>query len=296
MNNRDCKGKIVAFKKADQVIYWGDAIEVMSSRITDESADLIFADPPYNIGKKFSGFDDKWSSMDAYTNWCKEWIELCMQKLKPEGSMYLMTSTEAMPYVDLFVRKHMTVLSRIVWHYDSSGVQARKYFGSLYEPILFCVKNSKSYTFNPNAIKVKARTGADRRLIDYRKTIPTPYNSEKVPGNVWTFPRVRYRMKEYEEHPTQKPETLLERIIKASSNPGDLVIDPFGGSFTTGAVAQKLGRKSISIESQEEFVKIGLRRLGILNNYKGIPLSPPQKDYAKSSKLKKRKTETNEET
>ncbi|MEN1396534.1 DNA methyltransferase, partial [Pseudomonas aeruginosa] len=73
-------------------------------------------------------------------------------------------------------------------------------------------------------------------LIDYRKNPPQPYNHQKVPGNVWDFPRVRYLMDEYENHPTQKPEALLKRIILASSNPGDIVLDPFAGSFTTGAV------------------------------------------------------------
>jgi adenine-specific DNA-methyltransferase len=286
MKTASNSGKIEVFKKADHTIYWGDAVQVLSSKIADKSVDLIFADPPYNIGKKFSDFDDKWSSTEAYVQWCSEWITLCIQKLKPDGSMYLMTSTEAMPYIDLFVRERMTVLSRIVWHYDSSGVQARKYFGSLYEPILFCVKNSKSYTFNCDSIKVAARTGAERRLIDYRKAVPAPYSAEKIPGNVWNFSRVRYRMEEYEEHPTQKPEALIERIIKASSNPGDLVLDPFGGSFTTGAVAQKLRRHSISIESQEEYVKIGLRRLGIQESYKGAPLAPPNKTFQRKSPTK----------
>ena len=170
-------------------------------------------------------------------------------------------------------------MSRIVWHYDSSGVQAKKYYGSLYEPILFCVKDDRSYTFNSESIQVEAKTGAQRKLIDYRKPTPTPYNTKKVPGNVWSIPRVRYRMGEYEEHPSQKPESLLERIILASSNAGDLVLDPFGGTFTTSAVAQRLGRKTIGIESQEQYVGIGLRRLGIAESLNGVTLEPLQKQY-----------------
>ena len=85
-----------------------------------------------------------------------------------------------------------------------------------------------------------------------------------MPGNVWEFPRVRYRMNEYEKHPTQKPVALLERIVRASSNPGDLVLDPFAGTFTTSFVAKKLGRQSIGIEIEEDYVKIGLRRLQIM--------------------------------
>jgi site-specific DNA-methyltransferase (adenine-specific) len=251
--------------------------------VIDASVDLIFADPPYNIGKTFGEFHDRWDSDKDYAEWCYQWIELCIRKLTPTGAMYLMTSTQAMPYLDLFVRKRLTILSRIVWHYDSSGVQARKYFGSLYEPILFCVKDERDYVFNAEAIKVEARTGAVRRLIDYRKETPTFYNSTKVPGNVWTIPRVRYRMDEYEDHPSQKPESLLERIILASSNEGQTVLDPFAGSFTTGAVARRLNRRSISIESQEAYLKIGLRRLGIQTTYLGAALERSAKTYARKN-------------
>ena len=156
----------------------------------------------------------------------------------------------------------MTIKSRIVWYYDSSGVQARTHYGSLYEPILFAVKDEKNYTFNADDIRVEAKTGAQRKLIDYRKPVPTVYNSTKVPGNVWEIPRVRYRMAEYEDHPSQKPEALLDRIVRASNNLGDVVLDPFSGTFTTSAVAQRLGRRTIGIELEEKYIQIGLRRLG----------------------------------
>ena len=124
-------------------------------------------------------------------------------------------------------------------------MQSKKNYGSLYEPILMCNKSQKSkYTFNYKDILIEAKTGAERKLIDYRKKIPTPYNTEKVPGNVWNFNRVRFRMEEYENHPTQKPEKLLERIILASSNENDIVLDPFSGTFTTSAVAIKNNRKA----------------------------------------------------
>jgi len=147
----------------------------------------------------------------------------------------------------------------------------------MYEPILFMVKNPKKYTFNADAIRVEAKTGSQRKLMDYRKNPPEPYNTTKVPGNVWEFPRVRYRMPEYEEHPTQKPETLLERIILASSNEGDLILDPFAGTFSTCAVAQRLGRKSIGIDVAEDYFKIGLRRVLGKSEYKGEKLVKPEK-------------------
>jgi len=236
---------------------------VLDSQVKDNSIDLIFADPPYNIGKNFNGFLDKWELESDYLQWSYKWLNLCINKLKHNGSLYLMASTQSMPYFDLYLRERLTVLARIVWYYDSSGVQAKKYYGSLYEPILYCVKDKKNYTFNSSDIMVEAKTGSVRKLIDYRKSTPSVYNSEKVPGNVWEFPRVRYRMPEYEEHPTQKPTLLLERIIKASSNEGDVVLDIFSGTFTTSFVAKQLKRKSIGIELQEKYLQIGLRRLGI---------------------------------
>ncbi len=252
-------------------IIHGDALKALAA-LSDNSIDLIFADPPYNIGKNFNGHKDKWATEEDYLTWCYKWLDLCVQKLKPTGSFYVMTATQFMPFFDIYLRKKLDILSRIVWSYDSSGVQAKKYFGSMYEPILFCVKDKDNYTFNADNILVEAKTGAKRKLIDYRKAVPTVYNSEKVPGNVWEFARVRYRMDEYENHPTQKPIALLERIVKASSNEGDLVLDPFSGTFTTCFVAKELGRNSIGIELQDEYVKIGLRRLHLAKEFKGEKL------------------------
>lgn len=267
------------FENNGHSIIWGDAVEVLANEIPDKSVDLVFADPPYNIGKNFNGRKDRWSSDKAYLSWCYQWLELCIAKLKPTGSLYVMTATQNMPSFDLFLRQRLTILSRIVWAYDSSGVQARNYFGSLYEPILYCVVDKDHYTFNADDILVEARTGATRKLIDYRKPVPTMYSSKKVPGNVWNIPRVRYRMDEYENHPTQKPTALLDRIVRASSNPSDLVLDPFSGTFTTSFVAKALGRESIGIEAEEEYVKIGLRRLAIQEAYNGEILRREPKTY-----------------
>lgn len=264
-------------------IIHGDAIEALKNEIEDNSIDLIFADPPYNIGKNFAGCKDKWETDDKYLTWCYQWLDLCIRKLKPSGAFYVMTSTQFMPFFDLYLREKLTILSRLIWYYDSSGVQAKNYFGSMYEPILFCVKDKNNYTFNSEAILVEAKTGAKRGLIDYRKNPPQPYNTEKVPGNVWEFARVRYRMDEYENHPTQKPIALLERIIKASSNEGDLILDPFSGTFTTAFVAKTLNRRAIGIELQEDYVKIGLRRLELASEYNGEVIKKEVKTYQKQA-------------
>lgn len=261
----------------------GDSLSVLK-KMKDKSVQLIFADAPYNIGKDFGNNSDKWESVHAYIEWCKIWIAECMRVLSDNGTMYFMTATQHMPYLDVFASEKYNVLCRIIWSYDSSGVQSKKMYGSLYEPILMISKTSKSsYTFNYEDILVEAKTGAKRKLIDYRKNPPQPYSSQKVPGNVWDFSRVRFKMDEYENHPTQKPEALLERIIKASSNPGDVVLDPFSGSFTTSAVAVRLGRVGIGIDMNEEYYEMGLRRTGITMTRNGKSLE----------KVKTRKTNAN---
>ncbi len=273
--NENCM--IERLNNNNSLVMLSDCMRALSE-IKDKSVNLIFADAPYNIGKDFGNNKDQWESVEAYIEWCKQWINECMRVLKDDGTMYFMTATQHMPYLDVFVSENYNVLCRIVWTYDSSGVQSKKMFGSLYEPILMINKGKKNvFTFNYDDIMVEAKTGAERKLIDYRKNPPQPYNIKKVPGNVWDFSRVRFKMDEYENHPTQKPEALLERIIRASSNEGDLVLDPFSGSFTTSAVARRLGRNAIGIDMNEEYFEIGIRRTGIADIYKGKPLVKQKK-------------------
>ena len=261
----------------------GDCIDVLR-KIESDSVHLIFADPPDGIGKDFGISKDKWNDISAYFEWCKLWIDECMRILKPNGTMYFMSSTQYMPILDRYVDEKYYVINRIIWTYDSSGVQSKKRFGSLYEPILMITHNSSSqYVFNYEDIAVETKTGAQRKLIDYRKTPPQPYGTKKIPGNVWEFNRVRFRMEEYENHPTQKPEKLLERIITTSSKEGDIILDPFSGSFTTSAVARRLGRYSIGIDNNIDYYKIGLRRAGVTLEYHGELL---KKDKSRKTKNK----------
>lgn len=268
--------RVRKYQNSTATVLWGDVHAALSAHVAPGSVDLIVADPPYNIGKTFGATRERWPDERSYLDWCRGWLDLCVARLAPHGSLYLMASTQSMPQLDLHLRERLHVLSRVVWHYDSSGVQARRRFGSLYEPILHCVKDPARYTFNADEIRVEAPTGARRRLIDHRKPVPALYSSDKVPGNVWYFPRVRYRSPEYEQHPTQKPEALLTRMIAASSRPGELVLDLFAGSFTASAVAQRLARRSLAVEQEPDYVAIGLRRLGLAARFRGQRLRPPR--------------------
>lgn len=282
--------KKITIKKATTTheLILGDALEALDQ--IQKKVDLVFADPPYNIGKTFGQKNKKWSE-DEYVDWSQEWISKVKSLLTSNGSFYLMAATQFMPYLDLYLRKDFHVLNRIVWYYDSSGVQAKKRLGSQYEPIILCVKDKRNYTFNYDSITVPARTGAIRKLIDHRKKPPRRYNSKRNPGNVWYFPRVRFRMPEYTDHPSQKPELLLERIILASSNVGDLVLDPFAGTFTTNAVAAKLRRNSVGIEIEPKYFEAGVKRVqhategGEIANKKNLGRTPQAIDLYQFSRL-----------
>ena len=135
----------------NSMVILGNSLEVLK-RIRSNSVKLIFADAPYNIGKNFGNNQDKWETVEAYINWCKEWIDECMRILTDDGSMYFMTATQHMPYLDVYAAQKYNVLCRIVWTYDSSGVQSKKIYGSLYEPILMITKSAKANT--PSIMKI----------------------------------------------------------------------------------------------------------------------------------------------
>ncbi len=136
-----------------------DSLKVLK-KMKSNSVDLIFSDPPYGIGKNFGNESDIFSDIYEYFEWSKLWIDECMRVLKENGTMYFMTSTQYMPILDRYVDEKYYVINRIVWTYDSSGVQSKSKFGSLYEPILMITHSKKSkYIFNYEDIMVEAKTG-----------------------------------------------------------------------------------------------------------------------------------------
>lgn len=262
----------------------GNSLDVLS-KIKKNTFKLIFADPPYNIGKTFGKTKEKWTR-EEYVDWCKRWIDESMRVLRDDGVFCFMSATQFMPYLDCYVDSKYSIFSRIVWSYDSSGVQPKHNFGSMYEPIIIVSKNKNSVTFNTENAMVEAKTGSVRKLIDYRKTPPRQYNTQRIMGNVWNIPRVRFRMHEYETHPTQKPEKLLHQLITIFTNKGDLVLDPFAGTFTTCAVSKNQSRCSVGIEIEDEYYKIGLRRVGLADKYKNKKLVKTKERVTKNKSKK----------
>ena len=246
-------------------VYNIDCIEYMKS-LPDECIDLIIADVPYNIGKDYGNNSDKQNKSDYIEN-LKNWIKEFNRILKSNGSLFIYTGKQYYPYYYLEIEKYMIIQNSIIWNYDSSGVQAKTKYGSLYEPIIWATKHNKKYTFNKEFAMVEAKTGAQRKLIDYRKNPPQPYNTKKVDGDVWGYTRVRYKMPEYTNHPTQKPLSICDRIVKVHSNENDLIYIPFAGSGSEIVSCIKNNRNYIATELNSQYIEKIINKR-IENTYK----------------------------
>jgi site-specific DNA-methyltransferase (adenine-specific) len=236
-------------------IICGDCIEVLGG-VGEPFADLIFADPPFNIGYKYDKYHDKVKSKN-YIAWTKDWMTVCKKVLKPAGSFYIAIGDEYAAYVKMIAEDELKLFCRnwIIWHY-TFGQQTKKKFARAHTHIFYFVNDKKNFTFNEYAVRVPS----DRQLI-YGDKRANPVG--KMPDDVWEeFPRVCGTFKEREEwHPCQMPENLLKRIIAVSSNVGDCVLDPFSGSGTTLAAAKQLGRNYVGVEISRKYVDNAKKRL-----------------------------------
>ena len=242
-------------------IQCGDCIEVLS-KVCEPFADLIFADPPFNIGYKYDKYNDKLKSKN-YIAWTKDWMAACKNILKPHGSFYIAIGDDYAANVKIIAEEIGLVMRNwIIWHY-TFGQQTKNKFARAHTHIFYFVNDDKNFTFNDCAVRVPS----DRQLI-YNDKRANPKG--KMPDDVWNqYPRVCGTFKERQGwHPCQMPETLLTRIITASSNPGDCVLDPFSGSGTTAAVAYQLGRNYAGIDTSEQYVNNANKRLAELKNKK----------------------------
>ena len=243
-------------------IICGDCIEVLG-RINEPFADLIFADPPFNIGYKYDKYYDK-VKKNNYVAWTKEWMSVCKKVLKPNGSFYIAIGDDYAANVKIIADElGLFMRNWIIWHY-TFGQQTKTKFARAHTHIFYFVNDQKNFIFNDHAVRVPS----DRQLI-YNDRRANP--DGKMPDDVWSgFSRVCGTFKEREGwHPCQMPESLLKRIISASSNRGDCVLDPFSGSGTTAVAACQLGRSYVGIEISEEYVKNSNERMAQLKKHSG---------------------------
>jgi site-specific DNA-methyltransferase (adenine-specific) len=244
-------------------IICGDCIKVLG-KVKEPFADLIFADPPFNIGYKYDGYNDN-VSRDKYIDWTKKWMSACKKVLKPAGSFYVAIGDDFAANVKIIADDLKLYLRNwIIWHY-TFGQQTKNKFARSHTHIFYFVNDPKKITFNDFAVRIPS----DRQLIYADKRA---HSAGKLPDDVWdSFSRVCGTFNERAGwHPCQMPESLLKRIISVSSNEGDCVLDPFSGSGTTAAAALQLNRNYVGIETSDKYVKQSLKRLLALKRQENI--------------------------
>jgi DNA modification methylase len=239
------------------------------SELEDKSVSLMVTSPPYNIdinygnkwidGKIVNSKGKKYTDNleeEEYRLMIKKVIEETKRVLKDDGQLWFNIKNRynndnmTPPFWIMEYFQDMFLKNIIIWNFDWGG-STNKRFCSRYEYVFFFTKHKSKYTFNLDDVKIPA--------LNYR---PDRYKSQlKNPTDVWKMSLVSGNSQERTEHPAQYPEELIERIIKAGTNPGDLVLDPFMGSGTTAVVAKKLGRDYVGYETEEEFIKISEKRL-----------------------------------
>lgn len=232
----------------------GDCIKVMAGQFVREEKkfDLIITDPPYNIGVDYG--DGKKSDLKKdYPAWSLEWLRLCFARLRDGGSIYVVSGQEYGAYIDINLQKAgFTMRNRITWH-ESFGVYCHNKFGRTSRPIYYAVKG-KNFTFNADAVRVPSD-----RQTKYNDKRANP--NGKIIGDVWNVPRVCGTHKERQAgFPTQLPSELVRRMIRASSNKGESILDPFSGSGTVGMASILLGRTYTGIELNEEYKNKSMER------------------------------------
>jgi DNA modification methylase len=250
----------------------GDCLDHLP-RIPSQSIDLVFADPPFNIGYRYDVYKDR-RGREEYLQWTERWLAEMVRILKPDGTVYIAIGDE---YVaELKVRLDglgLTLRNWIVWHY-TFGVACTRKFNRSHAHILYYVADPRRFTFHADAVRIpsaRQTTYADRRANPAGKVpddtwVTRPQEDPQFfrpQGDTWYVPRVCGTFKERTAHPCQMPEALLERIIRVSSDPGDLVLDPFAGSGTTLVVAQRLHRKYLGIELSADYAQAIQGRLSL---------------------------------
>ena len=245
----------------DKVIC-GDAFELLA-KIPERSFDLLFADPPYNLSKTFGA--ETFSEMGAsdYEDWLGSWLSLCRPLLKSNASVYICGDWRSSSAIQRTGSQLFKLRNRITWEREK-GRGARANWKNTAEDIWFFTV-SDEYTFNLDAVKQRRRVlapyTANGAPKDWRQSSDGNFR-DTHPSNIWTDISVPFwSMSENTDHPTQKPEKLLAKIILASTNEGDLVLDPFAGSGTTAVTAKKLLRRFVALESDQQFCLLAQKRL-----------------------------------
>ena len=236
------------------VILQGDCLTHLPT-LPSDSVDLVITDPPFNIGKKYNTYKDNMSH-DEYIKWCYKWLLECVRVMKPGASLYLFNYAENNAYMVPFLDKHLKFKRWLTWHYNNNMGGPQKNYIRSQTSILFYCKGEEVNTWNNDDICVPYshhnKSQNKKMLLKGRKG-RKPYDVQ--------FRELIRHSEGRSDHPCQIPIDLLEMLIKASSNKGDTILDPFGGSLSTAVAAKRLGRNSINIEVDQHYCNVGQERL-----------------------------------
>ena len=237
------------------------------------SVDLMIVDPPYNLTKVFGSKTFKERDFDEYRKWFDKWLKKTVRVLKDDASVYICSDWRTSIIIPQVACEYFVLQNRISWEREK-GRSANNNWKNCLEDVWFFTKSDK-YKFNLDAVKVQRPV-----LAPYRDEKGQPKDWEDdgdkklrytSPSNIWTDISIPFwSMPENTNHPTQKPEKLIAKLILASSDKGDVVLDPFVGSGTTAVVARKLSRNFIGIEQEKEYVALSLKRLKMAEGNKEI--------------------------
>jgi len=254
-------------------IIHGDLFEWAKIPVSSAFVDLLIVDPPYNISKIYG--KEKFHEMDEneYRYFTENWITAVKPTLKPTASIYVCCDWRSSLIIGNVLCNHFTVQNRITWQREKGRGAKRNWKNSM-EDIWFATVSPKNFTFNIDSVKMRRKVIApykvDGKPKDWTASEMGNFR-DTFPSNFWDDISVPYwSMSENTDHPTQKPEKLLAKLILASSNAGDTVLDPFIGSGTTAVVAKKLERKYIGIEREDEYCVVAQKRLELAENDKEI--------------------------
>ena len=241
--------------------------------LPDAAFDLVFADPPYNLTKDFNGNRFKQVPLDEYEEWLESWLPAMRRLIKPSGSIYVCGDWRSSASIHRVLSKHFIIQSRITWEREK-GRGANTNWKNNSEDIWFATV-SDQHTFNVDNVKIKRRvlapyTDENAAPKDWSQTDGGRFRITH-PSNIWTDLTVPFwSMPENTDHPTQKPEKLLAKVILASSNEGDVVFDPFLGSGTTSVVAKKLHRHYVGVEIDSDYCCLAEKRLELADDAPSI--------------------------
>jgi site-specific DNA-methyltransferase (adenine-specific) len=254
----------------DQVVC-GDTFKILDG-LPQKNFDLLFADPPYNLNKSFGRSTFKQTTSDEYEAWLESWLSLCVSLLKPTASVYICGDWRSSSAIQRAGSRYFKLRNRVTWEREK-GRGAKANWKNAAEDIWFFTVGHE-YTFDLESVKQKRRVIApyteNGRPKDWERSSDGNFRVTH-PSNIWTDISIPFwSMPENTDHPTQKPEKLLAKIILASTNGGDMILDPFAGSGTAAVVAKKLGRHFVAIESDEKHCLLALKRLELADADKSI--------------------------